>query len=407
MSREFFSVRRVSEALTQFRPAHRAAPETIDSRGAAGRVLAEDVRAPDDLPGFARATVDGFAVRAADTFGTDAGSPSYLDVAGEVRIGAPSAHEVTLGTTLGIPTGGALPAGADAVVMVEFTQEAAPGTIEVLKSVAPGDGLVHADDDVAAGATIAAAGRPLRAEHLAMLAAAGITELNVVALPRVSVISTGDEVVPPTTAELELGKVRDATGPALETLIREAGGEPRYLGIVPDDPGRLRKVLTEALQTTDVVVVSAGSSVGARDETASVVASLGEPGIWCHGLSLKPGKPTLLADCGGIPLIGLPGNPLSALVVFRLLGIPIVRAVGGWTWEPPVPSRGARLTQDLPSVAGRFDVVQVRLADDGAQPLFGQSALLSPLARADGYVHIPEEASGLYAGDRVEVILYS
>lgn len=407
MSREFFSVRRVSEALAQFRPIHRAPPETIDLRDAAGRVLAEDVRAPDDLPGFARATVDGFAVRAVDTFGTDAGSPSYLDLAGEVRMGAPSADQVAPGTALGIPTGGALPPGADAVVMVEYTQEAAPGTIEVLKSVAPGDGLVRADDDAAAGATIAPAGRPLRAENLAMLAAAGITEVRAMALPRVAVISTGDEVVPPTTAELRPGNVRDATGPALEALIREAGGEPRFLGIVPDDPDRLREVLADGLETSDVVVVSAGSSVGARDETANVVASLGEPGIWCHGLSLKPGKPTLLADRGGIPLIGLPGNPLSALVVFRLLGIPIVRTVGGWTWEPPMPSREARLTQDLPSMPGRFDVVQVRLTDDVAQPLFGQSALLSPLVSADGYIHIPEETSGLYAGDRIEVILYS
>lgn len=406
MSREFFSVRRVSEALTEFRPRRRVKSERIGAEDALGRIPAEDVIAPGDLPGFARATVDGFAVRAADTFGADAGLPSYLEVVGEIRMGSASSQELSPGTALSTPTGGALPAGADAVVMVEHTQETAQGTIEVTRPVAPGDGLVRDDEDVAQGATIAPAGRSIRAQDLALLAAAGVTELDVMMLPRVSVISTGDEVVPATRANLEPGYVRDATAPALAALVAEAGGRPALLGIVPDDPSRLREVLTSALESSDVVVVSAGSSVGARDETASVVASLGEPGIWCHGLSIKPGKPTLLAECDGIPLLGLPGNPLSALVVFRLLGMSIVRAVGGWSWEPPVPTREARLERDLPSVPGRLDVAQVRLAEDVAQPLFGQSALLSVLAGADGYVVVPEEASGLYQGDRVEVVLY-
>jgi molybdopterin molybdotransferase len=175
---------------------------------------------------------------------------------------------------------------------------------------------------------------------------------------------------------------------------------------VPDDPGALEAALTAALTASDLIVISAGSSVGARDETAGVVGRLGPPGIWCHGLAIKPGKPTLLADCGGVPVIGLPGNPRSALVVFRLLGMPLVRLVGGCTTPPPEPAVRARLARDLASAAGRLDVVQVQVHDGTAIPVFGPSALLSVLTAADGYVIVPEEATGLDAGTEVEVTLY-
>jgi molybdopterin molybdotransferase len=222
----------------------------------------------------------------------------------------------------------------------------------------------------------------------------------------VTIVSTGDELVAGSTPELAPGQVRDSSAPALAALIREAGGDPHFAGIVPDDRDALVTKLREALPESDVVVISAGSSVGARDETAVAIASLGEPGIWCHGLSLKPGKPTLLADIGGVPVIGLPGNPRSALVVFRLIGMPLVRLVGGCTEPPPEPSVRARLARDLPSAAGRLDVVQVRLDGDEAEPLFGSSSLLSILTAADGYVVVPEAATGLAAGSDVQVMLY-
>ena len=193
--------------------------------------------------------------------------------------------------------------------------------------------------------------------------------------------------------------------------LREAGGDPHFAGIVPDDRDALAETLRAELKGTlpssaDVLVVSAGSSVGSRDETAAAIASLGEPGIWCHGLAFRPGKPTLLADCGGVPVIGLPGNPRSALVVFRLVGIPLVRLVGGCTEPPPEPTVRARLARDLPSAAGRLDVVQVRVDGDEAEPLFGSSSLLSILTAADGYVVVPEAATGLAAGTDIEVTLY-
>jgi molybdopterin molybdotransferase len=283
--------------------------------------------------------------------------------------------------------------------------------------------MVRPDEDAAPGAELTRPGRPLRPQDLGMLAAAGIVEIPVHARPRVTIVSTGDELVPAEAARtgpaaeapaaaargpaaLLVGQVRDSSAPALAALVREAGGEPHFAGIVPDEGDVLSRTLREALPASDVVVVSAGSSVGARDETAAAIASLGEPGIWCHGLAFRPGKPTLLADAGGVPIIGLPGNPRSALVVFRLIGIPIVRMVGGCTHPPPEPTVSARLARDLPSAAGRLDVVQVRFSGDEAEPLFGSSSLLSILTAADGYVVVPEAATGLPAGAEVEVRLY-
>jgi molybdopterin molybdotransferase len=406
VSREFFATRTVTEALTGFSPALRTPTQTVSLAEALGRVPACDVLAPGPLPGFARSTVDGFAVRAADTYGASEGLPSYLDVVGAVQMGTQPDVTVASGTAAEMPTGGVLPAGADAVVMVEYTNETMPGTVEVLRPIAPGGGVIQADDDVTAGTVLAPAGRPLRAVDLGMLAAAGVTKLLTHARPRVAILSTGDEVVPPATATLRPGQVRDAIAPALAGLVVEAGGWPVPCGIVPDDPAALRCALQLALAQSDLVVVSAGSSVGARDATADAVASLGKPGIFCHGLAIKPGKPTLLAECEGVPVIGLPGNPLSALVVFRLVGAPLVWRLAGCATPPPEPSVMASLTRDVPSEAGRRDVVQVQLNGGQAEPLFGASALLSVLTRADGYVVVAEPATGLDAGANVSVTLY-
>src|SRR6516162_11755402 len=383
--REFFTTRTVAEALAGFRPAR-----------ALHRVPAAPVTAPHPLPGFARSTVDGYAVRAADTYGVSEGLPGYLTVAGAVLMGTEPTTTVMPGTAVIMPTGGALPPGANAVVMIEYTAEAMPGTIEVVRPVAPGEGVVRADEDAKPGDVITGGGRPLRPQDLGMLAAAGVTSVTVHRKPVVTIFSTGDEVVPADTQVLKPGQVRDATAAALAALVADAGGKPVFGGIMPDDPGALEKALRHALPASDVLVISAGSSVGVRDETANAVARLGEPGIWCHGLAIKPGKPTVLAECAGVPVIGLPGNPRSALVVFRLIGMPVVRLVGGCESPPPQPSTRARLSRDLASAAGRFDVVQVTVSEDGiATPVFGLSALLSVLTAADGYIVIPDDATGL------------
>src|SRR5579875_494179 len=369
--REFFATKTVAQALAGFRPARRTGGTSVPLDEALGRVPVAPVTAPHPLPGFARSTVDGFAVRAADTYGASEGLPGYLQVTGAVAMGAEPAVRVGPGTAVSVPTG-----------------------------------AVRPDEDAAAGAELVPAGRPLRAQDLGMLAAAGVTRVAVRARPLVTIVSTGDEVVPPRTARLRPGQVRDACAVALAGLVAQAGGEPACAGIVPDDPGALEAALRAALPASDLIVVSAGSSVGARDETAGVVGRLGAPGIWCHGLAIKPGKPTLLAECDGVPVIGLPGHPRSALVVFRLIGMPLVRLIGGCTAPPPEPVARARLARGLASAAGRLDVVQVRVRDGVATPLFGPSALLSVLTAADGYLVIPDEATGLAEGAEVEVTLY-
>jgi molybdopterin molybdotransferase len=396
----------VAEARAGFRPPRRTGAETVPLSCALHRVPVAPVTAPDALPGFARSTVDGYAVRAADTYGVSDGLPGYLDIAGAVRMGAAPDVAVGPGTAVSMPTGGMLPRGADAVVMVEYTAEAMPGTIEVVRPVAPGDGVVRADEDAVPGADLVPAGRPLRAQDLAMLAAAGVTSVTAHARPRVTIFSTGDEVVPHDTAALLPGQVRDATAVALAALVTESGGQPVHGGIIADDPGLLEAAVRAALASSDLIVISAGSSVGARDETAAVVGRLGPPGIWCHGLAIRPGKPTLLAECGEVPVIGLPGNPRSALVIFRLIGMPLVRLVGGCTTPPAEPAVRAKLDRDLASAAGRLDVVQVRVSAGSAIPVFGMSALLSVLTTADGFVIVPEEATGLDAGTEVDVTLY-
>jgi len=404
--REFFTVKTVSDALAGFRPSHRAPAETVALAQAGGRVPTAAIVARAALPGFDRSSVDGYAVRARDTFGASEGIPAYLRVTGAVRMGTSAQDDVVGQTAVAIPTGGMLPPGADAVVMIEHSQEAMPGTVEVVRPVAPGENVVRSDEDAAPGATLVSPGRPLRAQDVAMLAAAGVSEIAVHAAPQVTVLATGDEVVTPDTPALAPGQVRDALSASIGVLIHEAGGLPVSAAIVPDDRDQLRDALAEAVTTSDFVVICAGSSVGGRDETAAAVASLPDSEIWCHGLAIKPGKPTLLARSGEIPIIGLPGNPRSALVIFRTIGMPLLRRVGGWSVEPRPGSIRARLSRDLPSAAGRLDVVQVRLRDDEAEPIFGPSALLSVLTAADGYVIVEEDANGLSAGDAVDVIPY-
>jgi molybdopterin molybdotransferase len=398
----FLTVMTVAEALAALAPAGRS--RVVREPPALGVVPARDVTAEERLPAWARATVDGYAVRAADTYAAAETLPAFLEVTGTIAIGRAPDGEVGPGAAMAITTGGLLPHGADAVVMVEHTTEPMPGHVEILRGVAPGEGVLQPGEEALPGDVLAPAGRPLRAADLGLLAAAGVTELAAYERPHVGIVSTGDEVVPPATAELAPGQVRDACAPALAGLVRDAGGEPVRRGIVPDDAEQLERVLAEAIADDDVVVVSAGSSVGARDLTATVVARLGE--IVCHGLAVKPGKPTLLADCGGVPLIGLPGNPRSALVVFRLVGTPLVRTVAGITVPPAVATVRARLTRDVPSAAGRLDVVQATVADGVATPQFGSSALLGPMVRADGWFRVPEPATGLSAGAEVDVELY-
>ncbi|MCL6581522.1 MAG: molybdopterin molybdenumtransferase MoeA [Firmicutes bacterium] len=327
--------------------------ETVPRDEAAGRVLAEAVVSAEDVPGFDRSTVDGYAVLAADTFGASESAPVLLFLAGSVAMGRPAGFSVAPGQAGAVPTGGMLPAGADAVVMVEQTSTPGEGLVEVLKPVAPNENVVRAGEDVARGAEVLAAGRRLTAADLGVLAATGVREVVCRARPRVAIIPTGDEVVPAATRDLGPGQVRDITSSCLAALVGRDGGIPTVFGVVPDEDGALARVLSSAVegsgpgaagspgsapggrrggeQAFDVVLILGGSSVGARDRTAEAIDRLGPPGVLLHGLAVKPGKPTIFGLCGSrrVPVFGLPGHPVSSLVVYRVLVRLALRLAGG------------------------------------------------------------------------------
>jgi len=409
---ELFTVRPPQEALELLLgrcPAPERA-ETVALGDALGRVTAETVVARETLPAFARSTMDGYAVRAADTFGAAESAPAYLRLCGEVAMGTVPSLHVAAFEAAKIHTGAMLPPGADAVVMVEETN-ARGGEVEVLASVAPGENVVAAGEDVRAGDVALEPGRRLRAQDVGGLAALGVTHVRVFARPRVAILSTGDEVV--AVAETPaLGKVRDVNAATVAAVVTANGGVALPHGIVPDDEARLERAARAALDGADALVLSAGSSVSYRDFTARAVERLGAPGVLVHGIGIKPGKPTLLAVAGTKPVVGLPGNPVSALVLAWRIVAPLVRALGGEALadRPFASELDATLTAPVRSRPGREDYVPCTLAREAdgtlrATPIFGKSNLIFTLVRADGLLVVPLDQSGLPAGAAVRVIV--
>lgn len=387
---------------------HTTQAEEIDTIASLGRVTAAPVIAPYPLPSFQRSTVDGYAVRAADTFGANDSLPAYLAVIGEVPMGVAAEITLSLGQCALIHTGGMLPAMADAVVMVEHTQSARAGEVEVLRATAPGENVLKVGEDVAEGQEVISAGARLRPAEIGGLMALGFTRVSVARRPRVGILSSGDEVVAPEAA-LGPGQVRDVNSYSLGALIEQAGGLPARFGILPDRAEALRVAAKQALAECDAVIITAGSSASSRDLTAEVIDSLGKPGVLVHGVDVRPGKPTILAICDGKAVVGLPGNPVSALVIASLFVIPVLQTLLGLRSVRPVGRVNARLTTNLPSQTGREDWVAVRLRETAqenfAEPVFGKSNLIFTLARADGLVRIPPAATGLEAGQWVDVYL--
>jgi molybdopterin molybdotransferase len=372
-------------------------------------VLLNDVIAPTPLPPFARTTVDGFAVRAADTFGASPGLPVYLTVAGEVLMGTDTDLKVGEGQAVLIHTGGMLPTGADAVVMVEDTQSLSELELEVLKPVAAGQNVLQMGEDVQPGEVVIQGGTRIRAQEIGGLMALGFTEVEVAEIPRVAILSTGDEVVPP-AEEPEPGQVRDINSYTLSALVERAGGKPVRYGIIPDNAEDLETIAKQAHAEHHIVLITAGSSVSERDITADVIAKLGEPGILVHGIALRPGKPTILSLCGDVPVVGLPGNPVSAVVVAGLFVTPAIRKLQSFRGPEWVSTINASLQTNVSSSAGREDWLPCRLVvtPDGleAEPVFGRSNLIFTLVRADGLVRIPAASTGIDSGERVEVRLF-
>jgi molybdopterin molybdotransferase len=386
--------------------------ERISVADGAGRVLAEDVDAPTDLPHFDRANMDGFAVHAEDTFGASASIPAYLRVAGTVAMGRAPRRSVGRGETMRISTGGMLPPGADAVVMIEHTEDVGNGQVEVHRSVSPWQHVVRTGDDVRRGERIFPRGRRLRAHDLGALTGVGITRVRVHRRPRVALVATGDEIVAPGRRPRP-GQIRNVNPYSLRAMITDAGGVPRDLGVVPDRPDRLRAALARALSSADCVMISGGSSVGAKDVTLDVIGSLPGAATLFHGIQIAPGKPTILARARGRPVLGLPGHPVSALVIFSRFGGPLVRLLGGESRETAFadPRRTrATLAENVASEIGREDWVRVTLdGADGelrAHPVHGKSAHIMSLVRADGMIRVPLTDEGIEAGTAVDVVLF-
>jgi molybdopterin molybdotransferase len=409
--KSFFRVVTTDEARARIAAVGPVSAETIAVATALGRVLARDLAAAVDLPHFHRANMDGYAVRAQDTFGASASIPAYLTLAGAVEMGKEAARTLKKGEAMRIATGGMLPPGADAVVMIEYSEEVGDGNVEVHRAVAPWEHVLRIGEDIAKGEPIFARGRRLRGRDLGALTGVGITRVPVFRRPRVALISTGDEIVPPTTKPRP-GQVRNINEYSLIAMATEAGAVVTDLGVIRDRRDALHRALTRALTRHDAVLISGGSSVGTKDITLAVISSFPRSEIIFHGISVAPGKPTILARALNKPVLGLPGHPQSALVIFDLFGAPLVRMLGGEdaaTAFTPQRTARARLSQNIASQAGREDYVRVTLVErDGqriAAPLAGKSGAIFNLVKADGLVCIPSSAEGLDEGSEVEVIL--
>lgn len=389
--------------------------EWVASTESLGRVTAEEILAPHPLPEFPRSTVDGYALRAVDTYGAGESLPAYLAVRGEVPMGEAPGFRLGAGECALIHTGGMLPEGSDAVIMLEYTQKAGgEAEIEALRPAAVGDNTIRVGEDVAAGSIVIDKGQVIRPAEIGGLMALGILRLPLVRKARIGLISTGDEVISP-SVQPRPGQVRDVNMQTLGNLISQAGGEAVSYGILPDLKDAMAAAARKALARCDAVIITAGSSASSRDITAEVIGSLGKPGVLVHGINTRPGKPTILGACEGKALLGLPGNPVSALVNGYLFVIPLLDRLTGRKASPPASVR-ARLTTNLPSQAGREDWWPVRLVQNPAggdptsylaEPIHGKSNLIFTLARADGLLEIPADVTGLAAGEIVEVRLLS
>jgi len=387
----------------------RVGTEAIDLPESFGRILALDIIADIDLPGFARSTMDGYGVRASSTFGASEANPAYLSVKGAVAMGKKPAFSIGPGEAAGISTGGMLPDGADGVVMVEHVEMIDGLTLEVYKSVAPGQHVVARGEDIRKDSVMISKGVAVRSQEAGLLAAFGISRVPVYKQPVIGILSTGDEIVPIHETP-GLGRIRDINTYTLSGLIRECGAVPLPFGIVGDDYDSLYATCSSALQQTDMLLISGGSSVGVRDFTIEVLSALKQSEILVHGISISPGKPTILATSQNKAVWGLPGHVVSAMVVFHAVVKPFVEKISGLSQNdrqnPPVP---AFLSRNLSSAQGRTDYVRVKLIKrkDGlwAEPILGKSGLIHTMVKADGLISVGLNTEGLDKDSLVEVML--
>jgi molybdenum cofactor synthesis domain-containing protein len=381
--------------------------EEVSLKEAGGRILATEVISKIDLPPFDRAAVDGYAVRAADTFGADEDAPHRLLCVERIRAGERPRLRLGKGRCAEIATGALMPAGANATVMVEYTVQRGD-IVEVRRAVSPGENVAKRGSEIRRGTRIFLAGSGLSPSAIGTLAAIGVGRVEVYRRPRIAVISSGAELAKGGT-KLGYGQIYDTNGPTLCEAVKVCGGEPSYLGIAPDEAPQIKALVRRGLMSCDAVIISGGSSAGAGDIAPSVVDGLGKPGVIVHGLAMKPGKPTFIAVIKGKPVFGLPGYPVSALIIFDQLVAPYIRRMAGM--QPLARSAThAKLGRKILSARGRRELVPVKLVRRGrevyAKLLLKGSGAITALSLADGYIDVPLEREIVGEGEAVEVILF-
>lgn len=408
---KFFNVKTVDETMVlieeQFAPLHE--PVRISIKEAVDRILAEGVISREQVPSFSRSTVDGYAVQARTTYGASESMPAFINITGKIHMGKGAELPLLEGEAQYIPTGGMLPDGADSVVMIEHVEEVGE-LLNVYRQVAPGENVVRAGDDVGIGDHIMGKGSRLRPQDLGVLAAIGVTEVAVYPVPVVGILSTGDEIVPPEKSELSPGEIRDINSIMIGSRLEQLGAKVIYGGIVQDEYGEFLARAKALFEKVDLLLLSGGSSVGTRDFTVQVLGALGEPGVLVHGVATKPGKPTIIGKSQGKPVMGLPGHPVSALIMFDLIGVPILRRLQGESKDVLDKRIRANLSRNVPSAVGRSDYIRVRLEEREdelwAVPVFGKSGLVTTLVESDGIVEISANKEGILEGEQVKIKLF-
>jgi len=382
--------------------------ETVPLNGASTRILGQDIVADQDLPSFRRSTMDGYAVHSGATFGASEANPAWLRIASTIAMGETPSFSLASDEAAPISTGGMLPDGADSVVMVEHSEPVDEATVEIYKSVAPLQHVVDRAEDYRQGQEIIKAGTRIRPQESGVLAALGMTDIQVFQRPTVAIISTGDEIVPVEETPVS-GKIRDMNSHTLAALIQEAGAIPLQMGIVKDSRDDLFDACSQAVAQADMVLISGGSSVGMRDFTVDVLSDLPETELLLHGISISPGKPTILARSGNKPVWGLPGHVVSAMVVFKVVVLPFLKKLmGKQDWADKGLVIPAILTRNVASAQGRTDFIRVDLQEkEGklyAAPVLGKSGLIRTMVMARALLEIGENVEGLEKDTMVKVL---
>ncbi|MBZ4646772.1 MAG: molybdopterin molybdotransferase [Petroclostridium sp.] len=398
------SVNEVKERLAAVFASFTLSIESVDIIDSFDRILAQDIISPVAVPQFNRSTVDGYAIQSSDSHGTSDFMPSFLKVVGTVSMGEKTALQVSAGEAVYVPTGGMIPEGADSVVMIEHIEKLDEDTIAIYKPVCVGENIIYAGDDIKNGQFVLEKGKKLTPQDIGVLAAIGIPKVNVYAKPRVYIVSTGDEIID-LDEELTPGKIRDINGYVLSMLVKKMGGEVVNKVIVNDDFELLKREVKKGMDTSDIIIISGGSSVGTRDFTYDVINSFEGKGVFVHGVSIKPGKPTIIGEIEGKAVFGLPGHPVSAMIVFKAFVEYFIKSI--MKAKENLNMTKAILDFNVHSSPGKetYQVVNLQERDGKlyAVPSFGKSGLITLLSKASGYIIIQDHIEGLNKGEEVDV----